>query len=72
MGEKECVPHHQLSSEYGRYKTVNAGFWPWLSGSLGGVPREQKVLKGHLPRVEYHQVCQYMKIKRYMVFDLRS
>ena len=23
---------------------------------LGGVPREQKMLKGHLPRVIYHQV----------------
>ena len=23
---------------------------------LGGVPREQKMLKGHLPRVRYHQV----------------
>ena len=22
-----------------------------------GVPREQKMLKGHLPRVIYHQVC---------------
>ena len=25
-------------------------------GALGGVPREQKMLKGHLPRVIYHQV----------------
>jgi len=24
--------------------------------SLGGVPREQEMLKGHLPRVMYHQV----------------
>jgi len=24
--------------------------------SLGGVPREQKMLKGHLPRDIYHQV----------------
>ena len=24
--------------------------------SLGGVPREQKMLKGHLPRVIYNQV----------------
>jgi len=24
--------------------------------SLGGVPREQKMLKGHLPTVIYHQV----------------
>ena len=27
--------------------------------SLGGVPREQKMLKGHLPRVIYHQVYWY-------------
>jgi len=25
-------------------------------GWLGGVPREQKMLKGHLPRVIHHQV----------------
>jgi len=24
---------------------------------LGGVPREQKMLKGHLTRVIYHQIC---------------
>ena len=30
--------------------------------SLGGVPREQKMLKGHLPRVIYHQVYWYRKI----------
>ena len=29
----------------------------------GGVPREQKMLKGHLPRVIYHQVYLYTKIK---------
>ena len=23
---------------------------------LGGVPREQKMLKGHIPRVKYHQL----------------
>jgi len=23
---------------------------------LGGMPREQKMLKGHLPRVKYHHV----------------
>ena len=27
-----------------------------LGGKIGGVPREQKMLKGHLPRVIYHQV----------------
>ena len=30
---------------------------------LGGVPREQKMLQGHLPRVMYHQVYQCTKIK---------
>ena len=30
---------------------------PFLQFALvGGVPREQKMLKGHLPRVIYHQV----------------
>jgi len=28
---------------------------------LGGVPREQKMLKGHLSRVRCHQVCYYTK-----------
>ena len=28
----------------------------------GGVPREQTMLKGHLPRVIYHQVYWYTKI----------
>jgi len=31
--------------------------------SLGGVPREQKMLKGHLPTVKYHQVYKYTKIR---------
>ena len=26
------------------------------------VPRELKILKGHLPRVIYHQVCKYTKM----------
>ena len=28
----------------------------------GLVPREQKMLKGHLPRVIYHQMYEYTKI----------
>ena len=34
-----------------------------LVGSLGGELREQKMLKGHLPRVIYHQVYKYTKRK---------
>ena len=30
---------------------------------MGGVPREQNMLKGHLHRVIYHQVYQYTKLK---------
>jgi len=39
--------------------------------SLGGVPREQKMLKGHLSRVIYHQVYSYTKIKCDCVQDTR-
>jgi len=28
---------------------------------MEGVPREQKMLKRHLPRVIHHQVCLYAK-----------
>ena len=31
--------------------------------SLIGVPRDQKMLTGHLPRVIYHQVYWYAKIR---------
>jgi len=34
-----------------------------LVGSMGGVPRDQKMFKGHLPRVIYHQVYEYTKKK---------
>jgi len=40
-----------------------AGPRPGSSLIEGGVPREQKMLKGHLPRVIYHQVYSYTKIK---------
>jgi len=30
--------------------------WRTVSDRPGGVPREQKMLTGHLPRVIYHQV----------------
>jgi hypothetical protein len=30
----------------------------------GGVPREQKMLKGHLPIVIYHEVYQYTNLRK--------
>ena len=33
-----------------------------IDSGQGGVPREQKMLKGHLPRVIYHQVYSDTKI----------
>ena len=33
-----------------------------LDSGLGGVPREQKMLKGHLPRVIYHRI--YLSLRR--------
>ena len=37
------------------------GMWGTI---LGGVPRAQKMLKGHLPRVIYHQAYWHTKIVR--------
>ena len=48
----------------------------WLNGlsfsiSTGaGVPREQRILKGHLPRVIYHQV--YLSIRSQTTFSATS
>jgi len=42
-----------------------------LAVQVGGVPREQKMLKGHLPRVTCHQVYQYTKIETFEVLPLR-
>ena len=38
---------------------------------MGGVPREQKMLTGHLPRVKYHLVYQYTKSAA-IYWDLRQ
>ena len=38
----------------------------------GGVPQEQKMLKGHLPSVKYHQVYQYTKMSFHEKFDARQ
>ena len=56
-------PHARLRSRESRShsetKVISEG---GERRSLGGVPREQKMLKGHLPRVIYHQV--YSNIRR--------
>ena len=38
--------HLTLSSEYGKYKTVKARFWLWLSGE-SHVPRGKSAWNGH-------------------------
>jgi len=48
---------------YGRQFRRDIGVFLQMTDSLGGVPREQKMLKGHLPRVIYHQVYYYTKIR---------
>ena len=45
---------HCLASHFPGSDRLRVG---WLNGfSLGGVPPEQKMLKGHLPRVICHEV----------------
>jgi len=39
------------------------------SQRMGGVPREQKMLKGHLPRVIYHQAYLYTKSRKTPLAD---
>ena len=46
---------------------ASARIWPRLSymcNILGGVPREQNMLKGHLPRVIHHQVYEDYPLER--------
>jgi len=38
------------------YKVESLIFFGLIDSSLEGLPREQKMLKGHLPRVIYHLV----------------
>ena len=44
-----CVPYALM---------IDSGFL----ASVGGVPQEQKMLKGHLPRVIYHQVYEMQRL----------
>ena len=57
--------HPQVDNHrpYGRQFRRDIGVFLQMTDSLGGVPREQKMLKGHLPRVIYHQVYYYTKIR---------
>ena len=50
---------------------AQVNYWILPQETLGGVPREQKMLKGHLPRVIYRQVCHYMK-KTYAILSRPS
>ena len=58
----------ELSSEYDTNQTAKPRCWPWIS--LEGEPREQKMLKEHLPRVIYHQVYYQTKINSLKPFKL--
>ena len=55
-----CVTHVLLVVlGHGARALVGGQFWyftPLLLVTLGGVPREQKMPKGHSPRVIYRQV----------------
>ena len=53
---------HFARSYYGRCREQVEYDTVCNVNSLGGVPREQKMLKGHLPRVIYHRV--YSNIRR--------
>ena len=48
-----ALPRPRSSAAVSQRDRLRVG---WLNRFLGGVPREQKMLKGHLPRVIYHQV----------------
>ena len=51
-GEGQGVLKTMSRSVFAHWQTQG-----WLAQRyLGGAPREQKMLKGHLPRVIYHQV----------------
>jgi len=54
------LPHPPHAQRRARRSTLNDAR---LRVGSGGVPREQKMLKGHLPRVIYHEVYQYTKLK---------
>ena len=60
LGGAFCLACVAVSSEKARAAVAKDG--NKLRNSLGGVPREQKMLKGHLPRVIYHRV--YSNIRR--------
>ena len=45
------------------YQPNPKGFLCVIDSGLGGVPWEQKMLEGHLPRVIYHRVYKFAKIQ---------
>ena len=53
----------------------NNGETSWINSVIsyqGGVPQEQSMLKGHLPRIVYHQVYEYTKKKTFQLYSMRS
>ena len=54
-GAPEKSPDKSHGGSYPKPRNSNRVF-PSLDDGLGGVPLEQKMLKGHLPRVMFHRV----------------
>jgi len=52
------IPHGVRPPYAAQWRDPNAV----IDSALGGVPREQKILKGHLPRVIYHRA--YLSIQK--------
>ena len=68
------TPSHQPQLQ-GKVRVCIVGAGVALSScgtSLGGVPREQKMLKGHLPRVIYQRAYCHMKIKHVCAYRQRD
>ena len=59
VGADDKVRHRQASKSVSGFPQKLKDASPqdlMLESCLGGVPREQRMLKAHLPRVIYHQV----------------
>jgi len=59
----DLEPTRQISASQGQVSALVFRY----EFSRGGVPREQKMLKGHLPRVIYHQIYSVYKHKLFLL-----